>query len=77
MALFTVGEAVNHRAGDPQCPECAEDYPECCRCGGLIHAAAGETDVEGNPVLATLCDTCGRQRGAARRCLDVGQGDTA
>ena len=61
MVLFTVGEVVSHRVGDPQCPECAEEYPESCRCGGLIHAAdAGETDVEGNPVLATLCDTCGR-----------------
>jgi hypothetical protein len=61
MTLFTVGDVVNHRVGDRHCPECAEEYPEACRCGGLVHAAdAGEPDVEGNPVLVTLCDTCGR-----------------
>ena len=61
MALFTVGQVVTHRVGESRCPECAEDYPEACRCGGLMHAAdAGETDVEGNSVLVTLCDKCGR-----------------
>jgi hypothetical protein len=61
MVLFKLGEEVDHRADDRQCPECCEGYPESCRwCGGLIHAAAGEIDAEGNPVLLTRCDRCGR-----------------
>lgn len=60
MSLFTVGEETTHVAGDPQCPECPEDYPELCRCGGLIHAAAGEEDVEGTEWPFTRCDRCGR-----------------
>ena len=62
--LFTVGEEGNHHADDPQCPECWEEYPEPCRCGGLIHAAEGEEegdqDDEGDVVLLTRCDGCGR-----------------
>jgi len=61
MAFFDVGEAVNHRVGDQQCPECSEEYPEPCRCGGLMHAAdTSEVDADGNVVLVTLCDRCGR-----------------
>ena len=61
MALFTVGEQVSHRVGDPQCPECWEEYPEPCRCGGLMHAAGGEEeDPDGNVLLVTCCDQCGR-----------------
>ena len=61
MKLLTVGEIVNHRAGDAQCPECSEEYPEPCRCGGLMHASdAPEDDPDGNPVIVTLCDKCGR-----------------
>jgi hypothetical protein len=61
MALFTVGEAVNHEVGDQQCAECSEEYPEPCRCGGLMHAAAGaEEDPDGNALLVTSCDRCGR-----------------
>jgi hypothetical protein len=61
MTLFTVGEVVNHRRGDLQCPECAEDYPEGCRCGGLMHASeTAEEDADGNLVVVTLCDRCGR-----------------
>ena len=61
MALFTVGEEVNHQVGDPQCPECWEEYPEPCRCGGLMHAAASaEEDADGNVLLVTSCDQCGR-----------------
>jgi hypothetical protein len=61
MKLLTVGEIVNHRAGDAQCPECSEEYPEPCRCGGLMHASDGaEEDPDGNPVIVTLCDQCGR-----------------
>ncbi len=61
MALFTVGEEVNHRVGDLQCLECWEEYPEPCRCGGLMHAAASaEEDADGNVLLVTSCDQCGR-----------------
>ena len=61
MALFTVGEETNHHAGDPGCPECWEEYPAPCKCGGLIHAAGGvEEDEDGNVLLTTKCDHCGR-----------------
>ena len=61
MKLFTVGAEVNHHIGDSQCPECAEEYPEPCRCGGLMHAASGEEqDADGNILLITQCDQCGR-----------------
>ena len=60
MALFAVGEEINHRIGDPKCPECWEAYPEPCKCGGLIHAACGgEEDADGNVWLTTKCDRCG------------------
>jgi hypothetical protein len=59
--LFTLGTEVNHRVGDHACPACQESYPEPCRCGGLVHAAStGEEDADGNPVLVTGCDVCGR-----------------
>jgi hypothetical protein len=61
MKLFGVGDEVNHHPGDPQCPECWEEYPAPCKCGGLIHAAGGdEEDEEGNVLLTTRCDKCGR-----------------
>ena len=61
MTLFTMGEATRHRVGDQQCPECADEYPETCRCGGLVHAAeAAEEDPDGNALLVTICDQCGR-----------------
>jgi hypothetical protein len=41
MALFAVGNELNHHIGDAQCPECWEEYPEPCRCGGLMHATGG------------------------------------
>jgi hypothetical protein len=60
MEVFTVGEEIHHR-GDPGCAECWEGYPEPCPCGGLIHAAAtSDEDTDGNVVLATVCDQCGR-----------------
>lgn len=58
--FFTIGAEIDHEIGDHDCPVCAQDYPEPCRCGGLVHAATGEDDVEGNPVLITACDVCGR-----------------
>lgn len=61
MKLFTVGNEVDHRAGDRGCPECVEGYPEPCRCGGWMHAAdTGEEDADGNATLVTACDACGR-----------------
>jgi hypothetical protein len=59
--LFTLGEDTNHQVGDHACPVCAEEYPEPCRCGGLVHAAVTrEEDPDGNPLLVTACDVCGR-----------------
>ena len=61
MKLFGVGDEVNHHPGDPLCPECWEEYPAPCKCGGLIHAAGGEEeDEDGNVLLTTKCDKCGR-----------------
>lgn len=61
--LFTIGDQVAHRVGDPGCGVCSEDYPEPCRCGGLIHATAPEDtdDQAGDDVtVLTQCDQCGR-----------------
>jgi hypothetical protein len=58
--FFTLGADVEHAIGDHDCQACPEGYPEPCRCGGLVHAAVGEVDVEGNPTLLTACDICGR-----------------
>jgi hypothetical protein len=61
MKLFEVGEVVNHRVGDAHCPECSEDYPETCRCGGLMHASdTADEDAAGTILIVTLCDQCGR-----------------
>ena len=57
---FTGGEEMLHVADDPQCPECLEEYPELCGCGGLIHAAGGEADLDGEEWPLTRCDRCGR-----------------
>jgi hypothetical protein len=58
---FALGADDNHRVGDRACPSCEENYPEGCACGGLIHAAAtNDEDADGNRVLATACDVCGR-----------------
>jgi len=75
MALLAVGEEVNHRVGDAQCPECWEEYPEPCTCGGLVHAAGGpEEDEDGNVVLTTLCDQCGRSEEQLDVETELGQG---
>jgi hypothetical protein len=53
--VFAVGEEPNHHVGDKQCPEFWEEYPEPCRCGGLIHAACGtEEDSDGNTMYDTV-----------------------
>jgi hypothetical protein len=59
MEQFAVGDDANHRVGIAHCPACAEDFPEPCRCGGLVHATALE-DPDTNPVITTRCDQCGR-----------------
>jgi hypothetical protein len=59
--LFTLDAGGNHGVGDHACPACLENYPEPCRCGGLVHAAAsGDEDADGNPLVVTECDVCGR-----------------
>jgi hypothetical protein len=61
MRFLTVGTETNHAVDDRECPECWEDYPEPCRCGGLMHAAGGEEDDQDGEVwLTTKCDRCGR-----------------
>ncbi len=61
MRLFAIGDEIDHEAGNPRCPRCWEDYPAPCRCGGLMHAAGGEEEDEnGNVLLTTCCDRCGR-----------------
>ncbi len=61
MKVFAIGDEINHHVGDAQCPECWEEYPEPCPCGGLMHAgSSGEEDADGNVMLVTLCDRCGR-----------------
>jgi hypothetical protein len=63
MQFFPVEEEAIHHVGDAQCPECLEEYPESCACGGLIHAENGGSDDEdGNPGLRTRCDQCRRSQ---------------
>ena len=61
MERFAIGEDAGHRVGDARCPACASEFPEPCGCGGLMHAATGEEeDLDGNAVVSTRCDQCGR-----------------
>jgi hypothetical protein len=61
MEKFSIGDDVSHRVGDAQCSACATEFPEPCRCGGLVHASLGEEeDLEGNALMSTRCDQCGR-----------------
>ena len=61
MDVFTISAEVIHNVEDRACPTCLEDYPEPCRCGGLMHAEAGEElDADGNHPVVTRCDVCGR-----------------
>ena len=58
---FSVGEETAHVIADRACPECWEDYPVPCPCGGLIHAGGEDEDADGAELPATtLCDRCGR-----------------
>jgi hypothetical protein len=59
--IFNVGEEIAHVIGDRTCPECWEDYPVLCPCGGLVHAAGEDEDADGAELPAiTRCDRCGR-----------------
>ncbi|HZP36333.1 MAG TPA: hypothetical protein VFE48_07565 [Methylomirabilota bacterium] len=58
--LFVIGDETTHIKGDARCPECLDEYPVSCPCGGLIHAAAGEQDEAGGDWPLTRCDQCGR-----------------
>ena len=61
MEQFVVGEVSSHRVGDAHCPECAEDFPEPCACGGFVHASVLELEAkDDDPVITTRCDQCGR-----------------
>ena len=57
--LFTLDEQMHHK-GHPECPGCAEGYPEPCPCGGLIHATNGAVPEDSEGVPTTRCDQCGR-----------------
>ena len=65
--VFRFGDMPDndHYIGDTKCPECRaiaesfkEEYPEVCKCGGLIHAELGD-DTPDVFWLYTKCDKCG------------------
>ena len=58
--LFSLGDQTHHE-GDPQCPACAEGYPERCSCGGFVHATETPTDDTALMPL-TQCDRCRRSK---------------
>ena len=62
MRFFAVEDEPVHHAADAQCPECLEEYPETCMCGGLIHAESGGPDADGNMWIRTRCDQCRRSQ---------------
>ena len=63
MQFFAVEEEPIHHAGDTQCPECLENYPEACVCGGLIHAEDGAPEDEDDHAgPRTRCDQCRRSQ---------------
>ena len=56
---FPVVLLANHRAGDEDCPDCWDDYPKRCECGGLIHAEFGDYTSHDSYYLERECDLCG------------------
>jgi hypothetical protein len=56
---FTVGDKDYHEANNLKCSACWPGYPVRCKCGGLIHAAYGDEDYDGDFYLVTLCSKCG------------------
>lgn len=49
----------DHIEGDKKCPYCWSGFPQKCKCGGLIHAAFGDENYDGDYWLAWKCDKCG------------------
>lgn len=49
----------DHEEGNKNCPSCWFGYPVACECGGLIHAAFGDENEEGDWWLIYKCDKCG------------------
>ena len=49
----------DHRIGDDGCQECWCGYPKKCVCGGLVHAAFGDENSDGDYWLYKKCDQCG------------------
>jgi len=49
----------NHFTGDKKCSGCWGNYPEPCKCGGLIHAEFGDENYDGDYWLYYRCDKCG------------------
>ena len=63
MPFFAVEQEAIHHVGNAQCPECLEEYPETCGCGGLIHAeSVGPEAEDGSEWLRTRCDQCRRSQ---------------
>jgi hypothetical protein len=70
MASVFVLDDQTHVGADRQCPACASDYPQPCRCGGLMHGASADAVAEGSETtgaiegagaaVSTRCDVCGR-----------------
>ena len=48
-----------HQVGKKDCEDCWGNYPKDCECGGLIHAAFGDENSDGDYWLYTKCDKCG------------------
>ena len=63
MQFFPVAEEAIHHVVDAHCPECLEEYPEDCGCGGPIHAeSGGPEDEHGDVWRRTRCDQCRRSQ---------------
>jgi hypothetical protein len=70
MARSFILDDEVHFCADPDCPACASEYPQPCRCGGLMHGGsalepAGEPETVGgiegdSEAVSTRCDACGR-----------------
>ena len=60
--IFTLEEQIHHR-DDLQCPGCADEYPEPCACGGLMHASEVAEIEDAEIALVTQCDRCRRSEG--------------
>jgi len=59
--FFTLEDQIHHR-DDPECPACAEGYPERCPCGGFMHATGLAPEEEPEAIPVTQCDRCRRSK---------------